>query len=50
MWNLPAGPTEPSIAAVEKFLPLLDQLRSLLGDAEYRRRRETHVHWTRLAA
>ena len=124
MWNLPAGPTEPSIAAVEQLLtergpnpgevsydpldlrgprfafgdgglafaessfeplqearlpnpqtidrdglvaffasmgwladlpdedrlPLLDQVRSLLAAAEYRRLWETHVHWTRLAA
>lgn len=124
MWNLPAGSTEPSIAAVEQFLsergptkdevgyepldlssvryasgawrlafaespfeelqearlanpqtvdrdglvaflasmgwiadlpdverlPLLDQVRSLLPAAEYRRPWETHVHWTRLAA
>jgi SAM-dependent methyltransferase len=122
MWNLPAGPTEPSIAAVERLLsdrgptrselgadpldlnatryasgewrlpfaaspfeelretwlpnprtvdrdglvaffasmgwiadlpdadrlPLLDELRSLLGAAEYRRSWETHVCWTRL--
>jgi SAM-dependent methyltransferase len=125
MWNLPAGPTEPSIAAVEQLLqqrapgdraelgydpldlnttryesgewrlpfaespfeelqetrlpnpqmvdrdglvaffasmgwiaalpdadrlPLLDEVRSLLPAAEYRRAWETHVHWTRLAA
>jgi len=124
MWNLPAGPTEPSIAAVEQFLnervpnrdelgydpldlnasryasgewrralaaspfeeiqearlpnpqtvdrdglvaffasmgwiadlpeadrlPLLDEVRSLLPAAEYRRLWETHVYWTRLAA
>jgi SAM-dependent methyltransferase len=124
MWNLPAGPTEPSIAAVEQLLdqrapdraelgydpldlnstryasgewrlafagspftelretrlanpqtvdregvvaffasmgwiadlpdgdrlPLLDEARSLLAAAEYQRRWETHVHWTRLAA
>jgi ubiquinone/menaquinone biosynthesis C-methylase UbiE len=123
MWNFPAGPTEPSIAAVEQYLqqrapdraevgydpldlnstryesgewrrpfaespfeefeeerfpnpqtigpdglvaffasmgwiadlpdpdrlPLLDQVRSLLPAGEYRRRWETHVHWTRLA-
>ena len=123
MWNLPAGPTEPSIAAVEQLLtqrgpnprevsydpldldgpqytsgewrlafadspfqplqetrlpnpqtldrdglvaffasmgwladlpdadrlPLLDEVRSLLGAAEYQRPWETHVHWTRLA-
>jgi SAM-dependent methyltransferase len=122
MWNLPAGPTEPSIAAVEQLLgergptkeelgvdpldlntnryasgewrravaeapfeelqetrlpnpqtldrdglvaffasmgwiadlpdadrlPLLDELRSLLSAAEYRRSWETHVCWTRL--
>lgn len=119
MWNLPAGPTEPSIAAVESFLndrapkgvgydpldldgpqytsgrwrpslasrfggleearlpnvqtldrdglvaffasmgwiadladaerqALLDRVRSLLPDVEYRRVWETHVHWTRL--
>jgi SAM-dependent methyltransferase len=122
MWNLPAGPTEPSIAAVEQLLhkrgpdraelgydpldlnttryasgewrlvfaespfedlretrlpnpqtvdrnglvaffasmgwiadltdvdrlPLLDEVRSLLPAAEYRRPWETHVHWTRL--
>ena len=124
MWNLPAGPTEPSIAAVEQLLaergpdpaevsydpldldglqytsgewrlafadspfeplqetrlpnpqildreslvaffasmgwladlpdaerlPVLDEVRSLLSAAEYRRPWETHVHWTRLAA
>jgi SAM-dependent methyltransferase len=124
MWNLPAGPTEPSIAAVERLLtergpartefgadpldlnpatyasgrwrlafaqapfaelsearlpnpqrlgrdglvaffasmgwladlpdaerlPLLDEVRSLLTEDEYRRTWETHVHWTRLAA
>lgn len=124
MWNLPAGPTEPSIAAVEQRLnergptkdelgyepldlntrryasgewrlafeqsafeelqevrlpnpqtldreglvaflasmgwvadlpdvdrlPLLDEVRSLLTAAEYRRPWETHVYWTRLAA
>jgi SAM-dependent methyltransferase len=123
MWNLPAGPTEPSIAAAEQLLsergpqrhevgydpldlntdryasgewrlpfadspfeelqearlpnpqtvdrdglvaffasmgwlgdlpdeerlPLLDQVRSLLTAAEYRRLWETHVHWTRLS-
>jgi SAM-dependent methyltransferase len=122
MWNLPAGPTEPSIAAVEQLLhqrgpdraelgsdpldlnatryasgewrlalaespfeelqeawlpnrqtvdrnglvaffasmgwiadlpdvdrlPLLDEVRSLLGADEYRRPWETHVCWTRL--
>jgi SAM-dependent methyltransferase len=31
-------------------LPLLDEVRSLLATAEYRRPWETHVHWTRLAA
>ena len=31
-------------------LPLLDEVRSLLAAAEYRRQRETHVYWTRLAA
>lgn len=125
LWNLPAGPTEPSIAAAERLLqerapgdraelgydpvdlnstryesgawrepfaaspfeqlrearlanpqtvdregllaffasmgwigdlpdadrlPLLDEVRSLLVAAEYRREWETHVHWTRLAA
>ena len=124
MWNLPAGPTEPSIAAVEQLLhrrgpdraelgydpidlnttryasgewrlafaespfeelqetrlanpqavdrdglvaffasmgwiadlpdvnrlPLLDEVRSLLTAAEYRRPWETHLHWTRLRA
>ncbi len=30
-------------------LPLLDEVRSLLVAAEYRRPWETHVHWTRLA-
>jgi SAM-dependent methyltransferase len=124
MWNLPAGPTEPSIEAVERLLherapggraelgydpldlntiryesgewrrpfaaspfealqearlpnpqtvdreglvaflasmgwiadlpaaerlPLLDEVRSLLAAKGYRRRWETHVHWTRLA-
>ena len=29
-------------------LPLLDEVRSHLRDAEYRRTWETHVHWTRL--
>jgi SAM-dependent methyltransferase len=122
LWNLPAGPTEPSIVAVERLLgeraptreelgadpldlnatryasgewraafpgspfeplretrlanpqtvdrdglvaffasmgwigdlpdaerlPLLDEVRSLLGAGEYRRRWETHVCWTRL--
>ncbi len=124
LWNLPAGPTEPSIAEVERLLlqrgpdraelgvdpldlnttryasgewrlvfaespfealqetrltspqtldrdglvaffasmgwiadlpdmdrlPLLDEVRSLLTAAEYRRPWETHVHWTRLPA
>jgi SAM-dependent methyltransferase len=65
MWNLPAGPWEPSIANVEQLLhergpkpgevsydrlPLLDEVRSLLAAAQYRRLWETHVHWTRLAA
>jgi SAM-dependent methyltransferase len=124
LWNLPAGPTEPSIAAAEQFLeqrgpdraevgydpldlnskryasgawrvpfagspfeefretrlpnpqtvdrgglvsffasmgwvgdladeerlPLLDELRSLLSAAEYRRLWETRVHWTQRAA
>jgi SAM-dependent methyltransferase len=124
MWNLPAGPTEPSIEAVEQLLgrrvpsrgefgadpldlnptryasgewrlpftespfeelqetrlpnpqtvdrdglvaffasmgwiadlpdanrlPLLDEVRSLLPAAKYRRPWETHVHWTRLGA
>jgi hypothetical protein len=31
-------------------LPLLDEVRSLLPGAAYRRPWETHVHWTRLAA
>ena len=31
-------------------LPLLDEVRSLLAAAEYRRLWETQVHWTRLAA
>jgi SAM-dependent methyltransferase len=31
-------------------LPLLDEVRSLLTTAEYRRPWETHVHWTRLPA
>ncbi len=34
----------------EERLPLLDEVRSLLAAAEYRRVWETHVHWTRLAA
>jgi SAM-dependent methyltransferase len=123
MWNLPVGPTEPSVAAIEQLLyqrgaekavgydpldlnpthyasgewrlafagapfdelqetrlpnpqtfdreglvaflasmgwiadlpdvdrlPLLDEVRSLLTAAEYRRPWETHLHWTRLAA
>ena len=124
MWNLPAGPTEPSIAAVEQFLeeripnrdelghdpldlnssryasgewrlafaespfeepqearlpnpqtldrdglvaffasmgwiadfpdvdrlPLLDEVRSLLTAAEYRRPWETHLYWTRICS
>lgn len=33
----------------EERLPLLDEVRSLLTAAEYRRQWETHVHWTRLA-
>jgi hypothetical protein len=33
----------------EERLPLLDQVRSLLTDTEYRRRWETHVHWTRVS-
>jgi hypothetical protein len=33
----------------DERLPLLDQVRSLLAGAEYRRLWETHVHWTRLA-
>ena len=35
--------------ADEERLRLLDELRSLLPAAEYRRPWETHVHWTRLA-
>jgi hypothetical protein len=31
----------------EERLPLLDEVRSLLPAAEYRRLWETHVHWTR---
>jgi hypothetical protein len=124
MWNLPAGPTEPSIVAVEQLLherapdetrfgadpldlnpalyasgkwrlafaespfeelqetrlpnpqtvdrdglvaffasmgwigdlpdadrlPLLEEVRSLLAAAEYRRPWKTHLHWTRRAA
>ena len=34
----------------EERLPLLDEVRSLLTAAEYRRPWETHVHWTRLVA
>jgi SAM-dependent methyltransferase len=34
----------------DERLPLLDEVRSLLPDVEYRRRWETDVHWTRLAA
>ena len=34
----------------EDRLPLLDQVRSLLTAAEYRRLWETNIHWTRLAA
>jgi hypothetical protein len=30
-------------------LPLLDEVRSLLPGAAYRRLWETYVHWTRLA-
>lgn len=30
-------------------LPLVDEMRSLLAAARYRRRWETHVHWTLLA-
>jgi SAM-dependent methyltransferase len=33
-----------------KRLPLLDEVRSLLGSERYLRLWETHVHWTRLAA
>ena len=36
--------------ADDERLPLLDKVRSLLTEAEYRRVWETHVHWTRLAA
>jgi hypothetical protein len=32
----------------DERLPLLDELRSLLPAAEYRRLWETHVHWTSL--
>ena len=31
-------------------LPLLDDVRSFLDAAEYRRSWETHLYWTRLAA
>ena len=34
----------------DERLPLVDEVRSLLTAAEYRRLWETHVHWTRLAA
>jgi len=34
----------------DERLPLLDEVRSLLAVAEYRRLWETDVHWTRLAA
>lgn len=34
----------------EARLPLLDEVRSLLAAAEYRRLWETQAHWTRLAA
>lgn len=34
----------------DERLPLLDEVRSLLAAAEYRRVWQTHVHWTRLAA
>jgi len=34
----------------DERLSLLDEVRSLLTAAEYRRVWETHVHWTRLAA
>ena len=34
----------------EERLPLLDEVRSLLAAAAYRRAWETHVHWTRLRA
>ena len=34
----------------DERLPLLDEVRSLLAAAEYRRLWETRVHWTRLAA
>jgi hypothetical protein len=30
----------------EERLPLLDEVRSLLADADYVRQWETHVHWT----
>jgi hypothetical protein len=32
----------------EQRLPLLDEVRSLLGAASYQRQWETHVHWSRL--
>jgi SAM-dependent methyltransferase len=31
-------------------LPLLEEVRSLLDDTDYRRTWETHVHWTRLVS
>jgi len=34
----------------DERLPLLDEVRSLLTAAEYRRLWETEMHWTRLAA
>jgi SAM-dependent methyltransferase len=34
----------------DERLPLLDEVRSLLAAAEYRRAWETHVHWMRLSA
>jgi SAM-dependent methyltransferase len=34
----------------DERLPLLEEVRSLLVGAEYRRLWETHVHWTRLVA
>jgi SAM-dependent methyltransferase len=34
----------------DERLPLVDEVRSLLAAAEYRRLWETQVHWTRLAA
>jgi hypothetical protein len=30
----------------EERLPLLDEVRSLLSEADYVRQWETHVHWT----